>query len=90
LGAAPSIDKTGRLNSRSTVADLTIHLPRVTFLGPANILKNSVPKAPLVGVSGCAAAVDDGTGFPVDAGSPGAEKLAGEVEAIMGEGCKCN
>jgi hypothetical protein len=86
LGAAPSIDKPRRLDSRSIVAVLTIHLPRVTFLGPAKILKNSVPKAPLVGVSGCAAAVIDGTGIPVDAGSPGAEKLAGEVEAMMNEG----
>jgi hypothetical protein len=88
LGAAPSIDKTRRLDSRSIVAGLTIHLPRVTFLGPAKILKNSVPKVPLVGVSGCAEAEVNGTRFPVNTGSPGAEKLAGEVEAMMGEGCE--
>lgn len=60
-----------------------VPLPRVTFLGPANILKNSVPKAPLVGVSGCVAAVLEGTGYAVDAGIPGAEKSAGEVEAMI-------
>ena len=60
-----------------------VPLPRVTFLGPAKILKNSVPKAPLVGVSGCVAAVWEGTGYPVDAGIPGAEKSAGEVEAMI-------
>jgi hypothetical protein len=55
----------------------------VTFFGPAKILKNSVPNAPLVGVSGCAVAVLKGTGYPVDAGIPGAEKSAGEVEAMI-------
>jgi hypothetical protein len=52
-------------------------------LGPAKILKNSVPKVPLVGVSGCASAGMAGTGYPVEAGIPGAEKLAGEVKAMV-------
>lgn len=34
-----------------------ILLPRVVFLGPANILKNSVPKLALVGVEGCSALI---------------------------------
>ena len=62
------------------------HKPRVTFLGPVKILKNSVPNVPLLGVPGCETRFDE-TGWPADAGGAGEERLAWVGTAMRDQEC---